>query len=313
MSKLNEYVEQMKQYQKQHPKKSETQIVRHIYLDLGLKLSFDAKFYFGNAKERKQIYDANGKKSIEKSMEEGNAICTSMSYLMEYILQQLNIDATTIIDYVEKRSCAHMYNMIRPKGEEPYYIDLQEDIKYIQSHSRTKHFGISIKDGKTPIMSLKELEAMDKEDGYITDEHYYADDYLYLLKYDSSIINDLRQKAEFIFENLEPDENTSFQWPDRTRRLSQLIKKLFTQSERSHIRLIDCYYDDKNKETYETCIAVETGNIKETEVYRFLQEEQQFRKRTIDEFAKEVANGLKCKQGILGLKQALKQLEESER
>lgn len=316
MSNLIEYVQTMKQYQKEHPEKSETEIVRHIYLDLGSKLSFDLNFYFGNSETRQRIYQNQNSKdeeALKKCMENETAICKSMSYIMEYVLKSLGINATTVIVPGDCRKCAHMYNIVKPKAGKPYIIDLQEDIRNIQSHSRTRKFGLSTRKGETPVICFTELESMDRKEGYISDENYYADDYFYLLKYDTGLIEDLREKAKFIFENLEPYEKQEMKCADRAIRLEELIEKLFTFKERRKIHIIDCYYEEKDKSSYESCIAVYVGKETDTDVYRFSEEDKRFHRRTIDEFALEVSKGLKHKQDIWGLKGALKRLENQQR
>lgn len=314
MSNLEEYVKRMKQYKEQNPGISETQLVRHVYLDLGSKLSFNAEFFYGNSETKKQIYrDGMKKDSIEKSMSDGIAICNSMAFIVRYVLNQLGIEAITSKNIDDDKKTPHMYNIIISKEGKPYKIDLQEDIRNIQSHSRTKYFGLSTDDEYPPVINYSELEEMDKKDGYITDENYYADDYLDLLRYNSSFIQDFREKAKFIFENLEPYENSNLKNPDRKRRLDELINILFTPEENRKIRLIDCYYDEKNKESYKTFIVVYGGKELDTDIYKFSEEEQRFFRESISEFANEVSKGLKHKEPIWGLNKALRHLQDEER
>ncbi|MBR1802601.1 MAG: hypothetical protein IJ777_01330 [Clostridia bacterium] len=313
MSNLIEYIKRMKQYQEEHPEISEKQLVRHIYLDLGSRLSFDLEFYFGNSKTRQEIYKNSGRRAIEKCMENEIAICKSMAYIVEYILNELGVNVIVVVAPGDERKCPHMYNIIQPQEGAPYIIDLQEDIRYIQSHSRTQNFGLSIKEGGNPVISFAELEAMDKEDGYISDENYYADDYLYFLRSQSELIEDLREKAKLIFENLEPYDNHQLQVADRTRHLEELIMQLFTIEEQEKIHIIDCYYEEKDKKNYQNCIAVYASKDADTDIYQFSEKDQRFYKKTIDEFAKEVEKGLKHKQAIWGLNRALKKLENQER
>ena len=314
MSNLEEYVKRMKKYKEENPEISETQLVRHVYLDLGSKLSFNAEFFYGNSETKKQIYrDGMKKEAIEKSMSDGIAICNSMAYILKYVLTELGVEAISSKDINDDKKTPHMYNIIIPKDGEAYKIDLQEDIRNIQSHSRTKFFGLSVEDGKPPVIGYSELEKLDREDGYITDQNYYADDYLDLLRYNSSFIQDFREKARFIFENLEPYENFELKNPDRKRRLNELINQLFTPEENRKIKLIDCYYDEKNKKSYQTFIAVYNGKELDTDIYKFNENEQRFFRESINEFALEVSKGLKHKEPIWGINKVLKQLKEEER
>ena len=218
MSNLEKYIEQVREYQTQHSGISETELIRYVYLDLGKRFSFNVNFLpFGNSKKQQNLYKYHSRNlvDLEECMETNIVICKSVSYILEYILRAVGVNIKTVIDPNDLRKCPHMYNIITPKDGEPYIVDLQEDMYNIQSHSFTRNFGLSVKDGKTYIISRFEQEQMDRKNGYITEGNYYSDDYLYLLKYDADFIEDFDEKIKFILENIDIYDNPNMKYTDR--------------------------------------------------------------------------------------------------
>lgn len=124
---------------------TENEIVRAIYLDLGRRFSFDLEFCFGNSKTRKKIYNRAilKKEDIEEYLKKNKAICRSLAYTVEYILKELGINIITVTMAEDDSTCPHVHNIVIPKEGESYIIDLQQDLKEIQSHSFPKSFGLS--------------------------------------------------------------------------------------------------------------------------------------------------------------------------
>jgi hypothetical protein len=266
MSNLENYIEKIERYVSEHNDLTETETIRYVYLDLGKKLSFNEKFLpFGNTKNRQILYKfrSSSIKDLEECMETNKAICKSISYILEHILKRFDIDIETVIDSNDLRKCPHTYNIIHPKEGKPYSIDLQEDIYNIQSHSFTRNFGISVKDGKSYIISRFEQEQMDRKNGYIDDENYYADDYLYLLKYDTNFMEDFDEKVKFILENIDIYDNPNMGYTDRQWHHKSILEEFFPikdfdyQNNNGKIRMIDCYKDINNERHYVNCIAVQ--------------------------------------------------------
>ena len=57
MSKLIEYIENMKEYISREGGITETEIIRYVYMDLGKRFSFNLNFKpFGNSKKRQNLY-----------------------------------------------------------------------------------------------------------------------------------------------------------------------------------------------------------------------------------------------------------------
>lgn len=309
MSKLSKYVEKVKEYKKQNPNISEEKLIRYVYLDLGQRFSFDLNFAFGNTKTRQKIY-ARGRaeEQLNEAMESNIMICKSISYILEHILKQVGVNIRTVVAPNDERKCAHMYNIITPKEGEEYIIDLQEDIENIQSHSFTKNYGLSTEPDEPPVITRFEIEQLDRELGYIDDEHYYSDEYMYLLKSTIGYFTELPEKVEFVLENIDIYENRNIQYAERQWRHTKMLNELFTPEELRKIRIIDCYQQNGEERDYKNCIAVENKGV--ATMYMYSTEENRYCKMSIQEFAKMTQNGLVNLQGVPGLRQAIRKLKE---
>jgi hypothetical protein len=320
MSNLERYIQDVKKYILENGPMSEVEIVRYVYLELGKKLSFNENFLpFGNSKKRQNLYNYHSEKllDLEECMQTNKGICKSISYILEYILKNLEIDIKTTVDPNDARKCPHIYNVIKPRKGDPYIVDLQEDIYNIQSHSFTKNFGNSVKDEKKYIISRFEQEIMDRKFGYIDNENYYSDDYLYLLKYDTNFMEDFDEKVKFILENIDIYDNKNMGYTDRQWHHKTILEELFSDKEFDYqnntgkIRMIDCYKDINGQRRYVNCISVQTKNG--TEIYVYNKKDYRYCNIDFINFAKAVKNGLiihNC--NVLGLNKTLKQLNEYE-
>jgi hypothetical protein len=320
MSNLEEYVNGVKQYISQQNNMTETEKIRYVYLDLGKRLSFNEKFLpFGSSKEKQIVYKYHSKSisDLDECMESNKAICKSISYILEYVLKKLDVDIKTEVDRNDIRKCPHTYNVIKPKERESYIVDLQEDMYNIQSHSFTKNFGISLKNEKNYVISRFEQEQMDRKNGYIDDENYYADDYLYLLKYDTNFMEDFDEKARFILENIDIYDNPNMGYTDRQWHHKTILEEFFNNKEFDYqdnsgkIKIVDCYKDINGERNYVNCIALQakTG----TEMYVYNKKEYRYCKMDLMNFAQAVQNGLviyNC--NVPGLKKALRELKANE-
>lgn len=309
MSNLSRYIEKIKEYENQNSDISEEKLIRYVYLDLGKRFSFDLNFFYTNRKNKQRIYaHSKNEEDLEKAMESSIVICKSVSYILEHILKNLGVNIRTVVAPNDTRKCPHMYNIVTPKDGEEYIIDLQEDMENIQSHSFTKNFGLSTKPKNMPVISRFTIEQMDRELGYIDDENYYSDDYLYLLKSDIGYFTDFAEKVQFVLENIDIHENPAIQYQERKWHHDKILKELFSAEELKRIHFIDCYQGDGEEREYKNCIAIERS--KGTDIYMYAVEQNRYLKMTIQEFAKQVQNGLIHEQGILGLRQALRELKQ---
>lgn len=274
MSNLDNYINKVKSYVDKRGDMNEMDIIRYVYLDLGKRFSFNLKFAFGGINKRRKIYEKNKKlDKLNKSMETNTIICESSSLILEHILKEFGVDIKAVKVPNDYRVCAHMYNIVKPKDGEEYIIDLQQDLENIQAHACTKAFGLSTKEKSKEIIRRFELEQIDKKIGYISEDNYYSDDYIYLLKSDIGDFSKLQDKLKFVLENIEIYENPDMKYAERTWHHENILKSLFSKEEMRRIQRIDCYRKIGKKKEYENCICIDI----ERKTHIFI-----FRKKKID-------------------------------
>lgn len=311
MSNLSEYIENIKKYKEQNPDISEEKLIRYVYLDLGQRFSFDLNFSFGNSETRQKIYNSSRlEEELNKTMESNIGICRSLSYILEYILKDLGVNIRTEVNESYYNKCPHIYNIIKPKEGKEYSIDLQRDLENIQSHSFTANYGLATNYKEPPVIRRIDIEKMDRELGFIDDEHYYSDDYLYLLKSDIGYFTNFGEKVEFVLENIDIHENKNIKYAERKWHHEKILQELFSNKDLNKIHMIDCYEEVGKEKQYKNCIAVE--NSGKTDIYIYSVEKNRYCKMTIKEFAEATQNGLVNLQGVPGLKQAIKKLKQEE-
>lgn len=311
MSKLEKYIEEVKRKTEGY---SDIEKLRYVYLDLGKRFAFDLNFSFGNSRRKKEIYDHSGfQEELEKSMENNTIICKSISYIYEHIVKQLEIKAESIIAPEDYSKYPHMYNIITTKEDQKYKFDLQEDMRYIKANMRTKHFGKAI-DEEQDLVTRKELENIDRKLQYINKDQYYTDEYLELIKLNMQMFENLEEKAEFVFNNLDVYVNKNMKYADRRWRMEDIIGTdyqeglIFSKEDKKKINIVDCYKKINGEKKYKLGITVAKKNG--IDVYMFSEEMNSFKKLTLEQFAEQVENGLVNIQGIQGLKAILRNRKE---
>ena len=316
MGYLDGYILEVKKYVEIHSDITELELIRYVYLTLGLRLSFDEKFLpFGNSKTRQNMYKyhCQSKLDLEECMKTNKVICKSCAHILEYVLKQFDVDIKTVVDEDDTRKCPHVYNVIKQKDGRTYVVDLQEDLYNIQSHYFTRNFGIDSIKEMNPVISRLELEQIDRKLGLLFDSRYYADEYLYLIKLIADSISDFKEKTQFILENIDvyPLDNmgyTDIEWHHKT-----ILEYFFNKNDFDYqkstgkIRIIDCYKDINGIRKYILCISVQNGQ--ETDIYLYNRKQSRYCKLDINNFAKALKNGLimhNC--SVPNLKRTLKKI-----
>ena len=309
MSNLDNYVEYIKNKINKIKDITETEIIRYVYCDLGKRFSFDLNYMFGNSETKRKIYaKSRNIDDLELCMENNTAVCKSLAYICEYILKKLGINVRTELleEYGIRKP--HVYNVITEKDGRSYIIDLQQDLENIQSHSRTECFGIQAIRDKKSIISPFELEQIDKKIGYIKNDNYYSDDYIYLLKSDICYFEKFEEKLDFLMENIDIYENKNMKYMERKWHHASVLKKLLSDKEFSKIHFIDCYEPIGDKRNYKNCIVLYGG--KGPKIYMYSIEDNKYKVIELEEFAKQIKNEkLVCMEQIPGLKKVLRKLE----
>lgn len=308
MSLLEEYIEKVKKETQDY---TDEEKLRYVYWDLGSRFVFDLNFSFGNSKTKKEIYDHSiSKENIEKCLESNIAICKSIANIYSCVMKAIGVNVEVIVDEEDFRKCPHIYNIWKRNDGKVYTFDLQEDMRNIKAKLRTRYFGKALNQGEEDLMSREELDRVDKKQKHISEEFYYTDEYLELIKMHLPMFEDLGQKIQFLLESLESYTSSKMGYADRKWRMEDLIGcenkagLLLSKEERSKIKMIDCYREINGQKNYELCITVNTKGCKD--IYLFSEEKNTFQKMTLEEFAEQIENGLVNLEGIQGLKQILK-------
>lgn len=314
MTNLEAYIERAKQ---ETQGLSDIEKLRYVYIDLGKKFKFDLDFSFGNTKSKQKIYQKSGTlDGIEDGFERNIVICKTVTRMYEHIMNSMGINLKTVVDEGDSRRYPHVYNILKAEDGNTYIFDLQEDMRNIKAHLRTKCFGVQENDNLKMLVSRFGLDQIDKKIGYVSKSMGYTDEYLDLIKINMNFISDFRQKVEFVLEEIEAYSDEQMGYADRRWRMEDMLGSsgrkgmLFSADERNKIHIIDCYKDIDGKRNYKLCILVDCKGG--PDIYVFSEEKKLFERKNLDEFADFVRSGWSNMQGIQGLKQVLKRKEQEE-
>lgn len=245
MSKLDELIKYFKEKTKGY---NELEKVRFIYLYLGSRMAFDSKFTFGNTKERRSIYNRsiNSKDALNKNLESNIIICKSLSYLFEFILKSLGMNVMTVVSDDYTNDLIHVNNNIIFSDGTILSFDLESDLRYIQSRSRTRFFGLGVP-YKSDSLSRYLLEQIDLKLGFISAQNYYYDDYFYFLK---SMIDtmDFLEKVDFLLVNLDIyNSRVNMGYVEFREFFAKNLMLYLTLKERRKIHMLDLFYEGSSK------------------------------------------------------------------
>ena len=208
-------------------------------------------------------------------------------------------------------------------GSEKYIIDLENDLRDIQSKSRTRNFGILYDlymDNNITAFKFSEnvLEKIDTLINTVSEKEFYSDEYSDFLRYYTGMLSKKETKKnqdmylnwiKTVIENIEPYENEQLKGKDRTlhhrKRLREAfnVNGKFPNSEiirfgKFAIYVIDAYYQDKNNFVEYLVIA----KNKPIAFYKYDENINQFIEADIETYVEEVNNGLVTDIKIPGLK-----------
>lgn len=280
MNNLDRYVKEKKEELIEKNISNELEIIKYIYLDLGKNFSFNDEFIpFGNSKTKSNLYKYKSRNinDLNKCMEDKKVICKSLSYILEYVLKRFDVDIQTITDPIDDNKYPHVFNIINLKDGRKFCVDLQDDINNIQTHSFTSNFGLESIYDRDLVINKKEQEIIDKKLGYIDDNNYYSDDYLYLLHSIADSIDSFKEKVEFILENIDITTTKEMGYMDRQWHHKNILESFFNKEEFDYhcnlgkIKMFDCYKEINGKRKYINFITVRDNN----EVYIYVYNENE--------------------------------------
>ncbi len=319
---INELTDYINKYIDKFPNAREEFIVRAIYMKAGKKFIFDDNYMpYGNKKKRLEIYrESDYLTTLNECIKSGIIICRTLSNILTRVSQNFGINIETIVQKDDIRKTPHTYNLIIPKDKtkEPYTIDLQEDLYLIKMHGFTRNFGLSYKTPSKYVISRFEQEQMDRILGYIDDENYYTDDYIYTLKADIGFFDTFKEKVRFILENIEVYENHNMSYMDRRWYHARMLENFFNIFEFNFfeglgkIRFVDCYRFVGGKKVFIPIIVVNDGI--EPDIYIYNEKESKYSKIEYIYFANAVKNGLILHEyAIKDLNKTVKELKEKQK
>ena len=316
---LDKYIEQVKEKIKTIPNITEEEIIRYVYLDLAERLSFDENYKpFGNRRKRKLMYQESGfHETLEKCIKENTAICRSLAGILEYVLKAFNINIRAVEDPLDKKNgkeTPNTYNVITTKEGQEYIVDLQEDLYLIKMHGFTRNYGLTYT-GKY-VLSRYKIEQMDRKLGYITDDSYYTDEYLYNLKFDINSIEDFKEKVQVVLENIEIYKNPNMSYMDRQWYLKTVLEEIFSitefnyENESGRIHFINGLKTINGIKRHYTIITVDAKT--DPEIYIYDEFKMKYKKLELIDLAKMINNGLSLPltASIRGLSKLVSELKE---
>ena len=300
MSNLEEYINNVKEHTKGL---TELEAIRYVYLDLGKRFSFDKRFYAGNSSQKRAAYSDSGLfDAPEQSMASGIIICKTSSRIVEAVLRALGVKTNcyTVYDDTDKQH-PHVYNICQLKDGRLISLDLQQDLNNIQSHSRTKFFGLT-PNQSGEVFTRFEIEQIDKKLGYISEKDYYSDSYIDMMKYHADMIDDFFEKIDFVLGNLEIFENRCMEYPERNWYHKKILEEVLPRHELKKVKFMKCYYKGPSgQRNYRNYIGIERGE--NPIFYRYNIEEGKYDQITHEELVEDEKRGLIIETGVYGLKQ----------
>ncbi len=279
----------------------ETIIIRKIYMTLGMRFKFDLNYWFGTRKEKIKIFQKEP--DVQEMMNDYIGNCRALSFLMKSILDQINIKSKIIQDvHCNRKYAPHTFILIEPLDKKipEYIIDLEDDLRRIQSNSYTLNFGIAYRDYilsdygiENLVFSKRTIETFDKITNYPLNGKPYANGYGDLLKWYSSLPQELDESnLEWIraaIENLEPYKTPQLKGRDRLAYHKKRLGEAFSSTEpffngiykcgKYKIYSVDGYFQ-KDKLIEYIVIAKNEPLL----MYRYNEEENRFVEEPIDTF-----------------------------
>lgn len=299
MNNLDKYIEKKKKELQKKNITEELEIIRYIYLDLGNRFSFNEKFLpFGSSKSKQNLYKYHSRNiaDLNLCMDTNKVICKSLSYILEYVLKSFDVDIKTVVEKIEHIACPHVYNYIKLKDGRKFFVDLQEDINNIQTHSFVSNFGLVSPTTWDLVITRQEQEALDRKLGFIDKNNGYSDEYLDLLHLMVDGMEDFREKANFILENIDIVPTTKMGYIDRQWHHRKILENFFDSKEFDYqgnsgkIRMYDCYKDINGKRRYYNFVLVlDKGEV---DVYIYNKKDSCYKKMAVKNCVNCLANGI---------------------
>ncbi|MBQ3409244.1 MAG: hypothetical protein IJH12_08595 [Clostridia bacterium] len=306
MSALNEYIEELriKIEEKKSLKGSisDVEIIRFIYIDLGKKMNFDLGYTFGNSKQKKEIYGRPmNEEQINKAYESRTIICKSLAYIVQKIMEEFGYKCTIITEpdeYGRIRSGAHVYNRVTTPSDKTFTLDLEEDLEFIQSGSKTRYFGLTDHNTRNTVFSETDLRRIDTDIVEYIPEGMYLEDMLWMLDRALDSNSKPNERFKMLLDNLNKYRDISqMGYRDRILYYQGMIDHFFGRQNpygkesylQEKIEMFNCYRTIGGKRKYVSCIITD---FRERQIYLFNDEKNCYECINQDQLVEEMNNGL---------------------
>lgn len=229
---------------------TETEKARYTYMELGKLVSFDEKYWFGNKKQRKQIYKTSKKIKDLRDIQNRRITCISLANIYNEILMKIGIDAITCKRKINDK---HVYSLICVDGR-VFKVDLQRDLKYIQTEMQTKHFGQSIEGEQ--FITTKELKRIDQKLGYSYKGEEFAKKLIRELPRRIMEIKSVDERVKTILEEICTESfANNLGYVEKSEYYKWLFTKVFNNADPSPIIVTDLC-EESTDTHYTQCISV---------------------------------------------------------
>lgn len=308
MSALEKYIEDLKSNIAKKGKISKIEIIRYIYINLGQKMNFDLNFTFGNMKQKKMIASKRlDEEELNKEFEKRTIVCESLALIFKKILAEFGIKSEIVQDS-EYGQFKHVYNVITLADGRRVKFDLEEDLEFIQTGSKTKFFGIIEDDSNLSqgqiLVSEDELKEIDKTTAEYIPWGFYFDDMVHLLKFATKKMH-IEEKLINVLDNLDVYvRDRKMGYRERIYYHNRVIHEVFNQKEINKIHQIDCYKMINGEKHFVSCIVLDR-NKEENMVFLYSDKTGRYEEIQLQDLAGEVKSGLVLMQGVRGLRKYL--------
>lgn len=224
------------------PTEVEKKIAMYVYLKIGKSKAFDEKWFLGNKAERQKMKKINKKEKtkIDLLIKKRKLVCITLSSLYTKILKDFGLKCKTenIFDHDE-----HVSNVITFSNGEKIVVDLQKDLEYIQTKSRTPNFGYIYNNGflTGKKLSDEELFELHKSCGYVEKEEDYMDSKIERIsqKVDGLGANEVLEKV--LFDHSLKGYQKDIGYIEVFRHYKRILNKVAPRMDKVNIHYCNCY------------------------------------------------------------------------
>ena len=243
---------------------------------------------------------------MDSLFEKRQIICKSLAFMMKRILNEFGINCRVERD-IQYQQTRHVYNMITLQDGRTARFDLEEDLEFIQTNSKTRFFGITNNTApilKQDLVPPKELQEIDKTTAEYIPWGCYFDEMLRILKFATKGM-ELEEKLRNVLDNLDVYvRDRSIGYREKIYYHNRILHEVFTEKELNKIHQIDCFRGNGEEREYISCIVLDKPK-EESIVYLYSNETGRYEEITLMELANEVKQGLVPLQGVQGLRKYL--------